>query len=132
MKVYEIDRVRTNNFKGNVMTDIGGLWERALVKLKDNKSDVYAIYHEYESDYKGDYTLSVATVDPHSSIVIELDDSTREILPVTGINKQDTVAVWQSIWERENAGTMSRLYTQDFEVYHTDGTITVHIAVENK
>ncbi len=130
MILYEIGRIRTNNFKGTVIEDISSLWKQVAECLNENKSDVYAIYHEYESNYTGDYTLSIATVDKHSDTLLTIEDVSRVVFQVSGIHKQDTVSVWQSIWTKEEEGILNRSYTQDFEVYYANGSIEVHIATQ--
>ncbi len=61
MMLYIIDSIRTNNFHGEqMMGKIRTLWENASRKLEHHQNNVYGIYYDYESDYRGDYLLSIA------------------------------------------------------------------------
>lgn len=59
MKV--LNSIRTNNFSDeHVMEKISAMCTGASTELSNYKGITYGLYHEYESDYKGDYTLCVA------------------------------------------------------------------------
>jgi predicted transcriptional regulator YdeE len=60
-KLYVVDCIRTNNFTDNlVVQKIANLWQEGKRKIP-NGVKKYGIYHDYKSDFKGDYTLSLAT-----------------------------------------------------------------------
>lgn len=64
MKLYVNEIVRTNNFEDDdIMDKILGMWDTFYKNSDDYKGKVYAIYHDYESDYKGDYSLALCTED---------------------------------------------------------------------
>ncbi len=44
--------------------------------------------------------------------------------------EQGVINIWKEIWERENAGTLEREYSYDFEKYYPNGEIEVHIAIK--
>lgn len=63
MKLTIISSVRTNNFNDDRLVEkIAGLWKEASIHLTQDQI-IYGVYHNYESDYKGDYTLSIAIED---------------------------------------------------------------------
>jgi predicted transcriptional regulator YdeE len=59
MKLFIIDSIRTNNFHDEqMMEQIKTMQENAFRKLEHHLNNVYGVY--YESDYRGDYSLSIA------------------------------------------------------------------------
>lgn len=94
------------------------------------KSDnVYGLYHEYESDYKGDYTLCVAIEGKDKSSIIIPDCTKYEIFKVDTSDEQGIFNTWNEIWKKEDEGKLKRAYTFGFEKYYPDGNIDIYIAV---
>lgn len=61
MKLKVMNSVRTNNFNDDLLLHkITKLWEQASNDLANQVVTKYGVYHNYESDYKGDYSLSIA------------------------------------------------------------------------
>lgn len=70
MKLSIINSMRTNNFNDErIMQKITELWKEASERLTKNESITYGVYYEYESDYKGDYSLSVAIEDKNGETI---------------------------------------------------------------
>jgi len=132
MKLTIINGVRTNNFNDNLlMQKITGLWKEASNRLTNQDSIIYGVYHDYESDYKGDYTLSIATEDKKSEPSLEIPNNAKyEIFNVDTAEEQGIINTWKKIWERENSGTLNRAYTYDFEKYYRNGEIEIYIAIK--
>lgn len=132
MKVTVIQSVRTNNFNDDLLIQkITGLWQEASPRLPGRDRTVYGVYHDYESDYKGDYTLSVAYEDNQGESVLDIpDDATYEIFDVDTTEELGIINTWKMIWERENSGTLNRAYTCDYEKYGPNGDIQIYIAVK--
>ncbi|WP_438447797.1 GyrI-like domain-containing protein [Gorillibacterium sp. sgz5001074] len=132
MKLTVIQSVRTNNFNDDqLMQKITGLWQEASLRLTDRDLLTYGVYHDYESDYKGDYTLSVAVEDRQGESTLEIPDDARyEIFPVDATDEQGVIRAWNTIWERENSGTLHRAYTYDYEKYDPRGQIEIYIAIK--
>ncbi|MCM3601080.1 effector binding domain-containing protein [Robertmurraya korlensis] len=62
---------------------------------------------------------------------MELPKHTKyEIFKVDRGDAQGVVNTWRKIWERENAGTLARAYSYDFEKYDPDGEIEIYIALK--
>ncbi|WP_079915059.1 GyrI-like domain-containing protein [Paenibacillus sp. 32352] len=132
MKLTIINGVRTNNFNDDLLLQkITGLWEEAFNSLTNRDIIFYGVYHDYESDYKGDYTLSVGFEDSTSESSIEIPDNAEyEIFNVDSAEEQGVINTWKKIWERENSGTLKRAYTYDFEKYYPNGEIEIYIAIK--
>jgi predicted transcriptional regulator YdeE len=78
MKLKVIKSVRTNNFNDDLLLHkITKLWEQASNDLANQVVTIYGVYHNYESDYKGDYSLSIAIEDNNSEPLLELPNHTK-------------------------------------------------------
>ncbi|MFD1737935.1 GyrI-like domain-containing protein [Bacillus salitolerans] len=127
-----VNSVRTNNFKDElIMQKIIGLWNEASSVLDNRNVITYGVYHDYESDYKGDYTVSVAIEsNDHESSIQITDESSYEIFIVDQADEHGVINTWKEIWNREESGSLRRAYTYDFEKYCPNGKIEIHIAVK--
>ncbi len=130
MELTIINSVRTNNFNDDrIMEKIAGLWKEALSHLNQDQI-IYGVYHNYESDYKGDYTLSIAIEESKGKPSLEIPkNGNYEIFNVDTTDEQGIVHTWKMIWERENSSTLKRAYTYDFEKYYPNGDIEIYIAI---
>ena len=123
-EVYILASVRTNNFTDDALQDkIRAVWHTA--REKNDGGMLYGIYHDYESDYRGDYTLSVATTSPIGDDIIALTQATYTTYITSAPHIFDT---WESIWQRESEGSINRAYTIDFERYLEDGRVEIFVA----
>ncbi|WP_089743524.1 GyrI-like domain-containing protein [Gracilibacillus ureilyticus] len=129
MNLSIINSTRTNNFNDkDIMQKITELWKEASPHLPENEN-TYGVYHEYESDYKGDYSLSIAKEDEIGSIEIPMN-AKYKIFYVDTTDEQGVFHAWSNIWEQEEAGLIERAYTFDFEKYLPNGEIEIHIAIK--
>src|SRR5699024_6604824 len=131
MRLTILQSVRTNNFTDKlVMQKISGMWKEVSGHLTDHEGMTYGVYHEYERDYKGDYTLSVAIEINEKTPSLEIQDSERfEIFTVDSSDKQGIFKTWQKIWTEEEEGRLERAYSYDYEKYSPNGEIEIHIAI---
>lgn len=130
MDLRIINSVRTNNFNDDrMMEKIAGLWKEASNHLSQDMI-IYGLYHDYENDYRGDYTLSIAIEESKGKPSLKIPkDGNYEIFNVDTTDDQGTVNTWKTIWERENSSTLKRAYTYDFEKYYPNGEIEIYIAI---
>lgn len=113
------------------MQKISKLWKEAFNQLTNHENITYGVYHDYESDYKGDYSLSIAIENSDREPFIEIPNNEKyEIFKVDTSEEQGIFNTWNKIWDREEEGTLKRAYTYDFEKYYPNGDIEVHIAVK--
>jgi predicted transcriptional regulator YdeE len=123
-KLYIINSVETNNFNDSqIMQKIGGLWQK-VAKLPNNITK-YGVYHNYESDFKGNYVFSVAIESNNESAPLEIDGDYM-VFNVDTNAETPIVKAWKEIWSM----SINRSYTFDFEQYNPDGTIQIYIAVK--
>jgi predicted transcriptional regulator YdeE len=126
-----IKSVRTNNFKDKaIMQKITDLWKEATSVLPEDEV-IYGLYHDYESDYKGDYTLSVAMESNDNESTINIPIASKyETFEVDTSDENGILNTWKQIWELEEKGNLSRAYSFDFEKYYPNGQIEIHIATK--
>lgn len=131
-KVCVLAEKRLNNFKDpDIAGKIQKLWEEASIKIPQEKEiNKYAVYSEYESNYKGDYTLFIGVdkIDSHKEIIIE--EENYQIFPVDTLSPYGIIMVWQKIWKMEEEGLLNRAYTVDYEKYYSDGKVEIFIALK--
>lgn len=131
MELIPVKTIRTNNFTDkHVMQKISDLWKRAAVKLSEYEGVIYGLYHEYDSDYRDDYSLSVA-IEGENGISIKITEETIfEVFQVDSGLEEGIVHTWNKIWELEKAGKLRRSYTYDYEKYYPNGKIEIYVAVK--
>lgn len=133
MNLMIINTIRTNNFKDEtIMQKITEMWKEASGLLNNQDIVTYGLYYQYESNYKGDYSLSVA-IEGSSEINSEINISNTskyEIFKVDSSDEYGVLNTWKEIWEREERGKLDRAYSYDFEKYYPDGQVEIYIAIK--
>ncbi|RXJ04504.1 AraC family transcriptional regulator [Anaerobacillus alkaliphilus] len=132
MNLTVIRSVRTNNFKDDaILHKITEMWKEASSILKNYNNVRYGLYYNYESDYKGDYTLSVAIESNENELTLKIPNTSKyEIFEVDTAEEFGILNAWKKIWEREEKGDLERAYSFDFEKYYPNGQIEIHIAIK--
>lgn len=128
---YIIDSIETNNFNDpNVLERIQGVWMSSHRKLSGYSGNIFGVYHKYSSDYKGDYTLSVATDSLYFNDVEPITSEGSYVVFKVKDNLQENIlAEWQKIWKLEEEKKIHRAYAVDFEKYAPNGEIEIFISV---
>ncbi|WP_392562026.1 effector binding domain-containing protein [Orbus sturtevantii] len=130
---FAVNSVVTNNFTDeNMINKIKALWQDAQAKLTDNSGCVYGIYHHYQNDYRGDYTLSIAVDHPikHFSAIINPNPIDSYAVFEVNSNHEDKIyQTWQHIWALEQDHKIIRAYDVDFEKYYPDGRVEIYISL---
>jgi len=124
--------LRTNNFNDpEIIKKVTDLWAAALKKLSDHNGSIYGVYHNYESNYQGDYDLSISIVTEQlQDNTITLGHNYREF-PITLNQSSSIVEVWQNIWQMEKNGELDRQYDADYEEYRADGTVSIFVSLKS-
>ena len=119
--------VRTTNENGQSMTDMGQLWDRfysegILSTIPTRTSnDIYSIYTDYQSDYKGIYTAiigcKVNSLDSIPEGLIAREFRSGQYIKYIAKGKMPGAVIdkWKEIWDNDKE--LNRKYTADFEVY---------------
>ncbi len=109
---------------------IAGLWQRfysenVVEKIQNKVSEnVLAVYHDYESDANGEYSLLIGLIVDKNSIIPEgltkIEIPAQEYTKFTsnkGAMPGNIIETWQEIWKLTDAHELKRAYSFDFEVY---------------
>lgn len=119
--------VETTNENGQAAQDLGLLWQQfftqTIAQAIPNKTseDIYAIYTNYESDYRGKYTAiigcTVATLDaiPDGLIGRTFAGGQYQRFLAKGAMPRAVQQTWQEIWAKGDL--LERNYSADFEIY---------------
>ena len=114
-------KIRTNNSKIN---EIVSLWKE--VPNMELSGNLYAVYFNYESDYKGDFDFLIGSDQNLLNDFVHIKEGKYMIWTVKSNSPEDVGAVWNEIWNTD----LNRSYKTDFEVYSQDGSIKIYIGVE--
>jgi predicted transcriptional regulator YdeE len=117
---------RTSNADGRSIRDIPATWtdflqQNAAAKIRNRAVPpaMYAVYSDYASDWKGEYSYMIgcgvtrAGTVPEGMEVRKIPAQTYVVINAKGRMPDEVVAAWSMIWLSE----LPRLYTYDFEVY---------------
>lgn len=121
-KIYG-KKIRTNN---RHVEEIIALWSDVpSMKLE---GDVYAVYSNYESNFKGDYDLLVGNEQADFFDSVQIKAGQYVEIPLTIANVEGVGAAWQMIWQDKEL-EQRRTYQSDIEHYKQDGTISIYLSV---
>lgn len=119
--------VRTNNSDGKAAIDIPALWTRFYTEEVQNaipnksSQDIYAIYTDYESNYKGDYTCIIGfnVTDlvnvPDGFVGRKFEPQASKKYLAKGDMPMAVLDVWNDIWKKDVS--LNRSYLYDYELY---------------
>lgn len=119
--------IETTNESGKAAEDLGNLWVRFYTENISNQisnktsEDVYSIYTDYESDYKGKYkTIIGQKIDslnkiPSGLIGREFKGGNYKKYIAKGEMPKAVAEKWRQIWAKDEE--LNRKYTYDLEVY---------------
>lgn len=99
-------------------------------------SPVYGVYHHYESDSSGYYTVTAGIEIANESKAKHLDRVTIKagsylVFEAEGTNPSAIINAWQTIWTYFNEKPKyQRTYLTDFELYKTPHESTVYIGIK--
>ncbi len=139
-------KVRTTNENMQAAKDIPALWEQFMTKNirekipNKEKNDLYAIYTNYESDYRGAYDMIIGckvyslNEVPSEMSALEIPATSYEEFIAEGkLNDNIVYNKWMEIWQSE----LNREYQADFEIYpenvipSEDTKVPIYISVKN-
>ena len=81
-----ISSISTNNFQDpNMMEKISHLWQEHQKEVEEVFAQglpIYAVYHDYVSDYKGDYSLSLCSLSDKEDWDFDTSGQTYQVFEV--------------------------------------------------
>ena len=126
--------IRTNNFQDeHCIEKIQALWQEQEEAVKEafvQGEPVYAVYHDYASDYKGDYSLSICRLADEEVFDFDTSEQSYQVFEADKEDPQAIFHAWQRIWQAEETDELHRDYSIDFEKYDPDQTVAVFIATQ--
>ncbi|WP_373819165.1 effector binding domain-containing protein [Glaesserella sp.] len=128
LQLYPLDFIRTHNFNENAGEKICSLLQRNVKRLPQNEP-CYVVYDNYESDFNGNYQVSLALESnpTGNTAIIEIEDlAWYEVFPTT---RECILQTWRQIWNKEKQGLLKRAYQTDFEKYYPDGNVEIYISL---
>lgn len=128
--LYIVDEIRTNNFSDiDIIKKIKRLWMNAMDKIDDDVNLIkYAVYYDYEKDYRKDYTMAIVLDEYEDGREIKISD--KYIVYKVDTQRDNAIyKAWKEIWELDCRGEIKRAYLVDFEKYYPDERIEIYISV---
>lgn len=117
----------------------GRFYGENLISKIPNRVDsplVYGVYHKYQSDQNGPYSLligvQVTTLDntPEDLTGITIPEARYLVFSRTGKIPEVVVETWQTIWNHfATRGEFERAYSADFEIYYPDH-VEIYVAIK--
>jgi predicted transcriptional regulator YdeE len=117
---------RTSNADGRSTNDITTAWTAFLqtnasakIKSRSLPPAMYAVYSDYASDWRGEYSYLIgcgvirAGTVPRGMEARHIPAQTYAVFTATGEMPDEILAVWSLVWLSD----LPRTYTYDFEVY---------------
>lgn len=133
MKFSILNTIRGNNFTDpDIQVKLMDFWKQNGSFLKEAKEQdkiVAAVYHDYESDYKGDYLVSICK-ESEADYAFDTSAYLWKEYVVSKNDEQGIVNTWKKIWSDEEAQVINRVYDFDVEKYAPNGEISILIAVQ--
>ena len=123
---------------------IGGLWGRVFssgldaIPHREAAGRIASVYHEYESDHTGPYSIVVgAVVDsidgvPDGMVALTVPAARCAVFEARGELPGALIAKWMEIWDAVPAEGTVRAYGFDVELHAPDGSAAdIWIAVRD-
>lgn len=117
---------RTSNADGRSTKDMMAAWtdflqQNAAAKIRNRALPpaMYAVYSDYESDWRGEYSyllgcgVTRAGGVPDGMEVRKIPAQTYAVFTAKGQMPDEILAIWSMVWLSD----LPRTYTFDFEVY---------------
>lgn len=122
-KIIKGKKIRTNNGK---IDEIIQLWSH--VPQMQLSGEVYAVYSNYASNFKGDYDLLIGNERTNFPESCTIQAGNYVEITVTDGTPENVGKAWQEIWGDANLESR-RSYLTDFEYYKTDGSVSIYLSV---
>jgi predicted transcriptional regulator YdeE len=140
-KIIKGISVRTNNADemNPSKAKIGHLHQQFDKQVEVRYADgerVYAIYHDYESDASGDYSILCGfdgkSTDDEGLQALTIQAGNYLVFSAKGEIPKIVIDRWGEIWNyfSTDACVYKRTYTTDFEYYKNQTEVEIYIAVE--
>ena len=119
---------------------IGPLWQRFFAQAAPRlqpTSKVYGVYSGYESDFNGSFDVyaaanTLSTQDVAGLEAVEIQAGNYLVFSAEGELPQACIDLWGEVWRyfQSEEAQYQRAYTNDFEYYSGEQSISIYIAVK--
>lgn len=135
-------KTRTNNKnEQDIKTSkIGKLWEefyekKVIKNISNKKADgiIYEVYSSYESDYQGDFDITIGTEVTKGNENLEnihIEKGEYLVFKAKGDIPKVVIDTWVDIWNFFKTSKIKRAYTTDFEKYISNEEVEIYIAIK--
>lgn len=134
LQVKVMGSCRTNNFYDLDASRKYALAFSSVLRYLGSES-IYAIYTNYESDYKGDFDY-LTGVEAKASIrnvgaIFTVPEGKYKCYCIeNSIDLPNTLAkTWANVWSDEESGLIERKYDVDYEIYQKDRSVAVFVGI---
>lgn len=116
---------------------IGGLWQKfgeAIAPKLNEECTVYGVYHDYESDANGEFTVLAGAdllMDTTGLEKVTVEAGNYLVFDAQGEMPRIVIDTWAEIWDYFSSGDakFQRAFTTDFERYTRADKVEIYIAV---
>lgn len=126
--------IRTNNFNDtNVKKKIETLWKINKLSVEEQFArgkNVACIYHSYQSNYNGDYSVSICKEGQLFKKDFDTSLYKWKKYEVDASDELGIMKAWEKIWMEEENNMIERIYDFDYELYSPDGSVSICVAIE--
>lgn len=116
------DTIRTNNSRRQ---EYGHAWHKFGDENDVAANTVYALYFNYESDFRGDFDFMIGIAKDNGKPAYEIPAGEYYVWDVGTEDPMDVPDAWQEIWD----SGMERAYITDFELYVPGESIKIYLAL---
>lgn len=110
---------------------IADLWREFLNSGYNGIDEIYAVYHEYESDVNGSYSLLVGTKGLPRGVYekVSVKAGKYAVFSKESAGEKAVIELWREIWEFFENSNLKRAYMTDFEKYLKD-KIEIYVSIK--
>lgn len=129
-EIYGISVRTKNSDETSGRGKIGALWQEFLSSSYNDIDGIYVLYHNYESDVNGKYSVLIGTKSPSKGSYEKASTNAGKyaVFSMKGSGAETTRALWAEIWSYFESSELKRAYKTDFEK-HSDDKIEIFISV---
>lgn len=121
LKILNTEK-QLNNFDINIDAKIQRLFDTQDMSKYLN---YVVVYHNYQSDFTGNYDMSLALIVDSSEYDLKVDNLTK----FDHDSNESVIKIWQDIWGLETDKKLIRRYEADLEI-HTGDQVDVYLGLK--
>ncbi|MBE2983977.1 effector binding domain-containing protein [Campylobacter sp. RM6883] len=130
-EIYGLKAITDNSSEMSRCGKITSLWKEFLSLGFGDLDEIYAVYHEYESDINGFCSLIVGAknLERKDSRKVFVKNGKYAMFSKDGTGESVTIELWHEIWSFFKSSNLQRVYESDFEK-HLKDKIEIYISIK--